>query len=58
MLISLGLAFEIIQFVTQFGFYPEALMRDHPLSQIVFHSEQFVLSVFLFYQSGAGDRRS
>ncbi len=50
MLISLGLAFEIIQFVTQFGFYPEALMRDHPLSQIVFHNEQFVLSVFLFYR--------
>jgi hypothetical protein len=50
MLISLGLAFEIIQFVTQFGFYPEALMRDHPLSQIVYHNEQFVLSVFLFYR--------
>jgi hypothetical protein len=50
MLISLGLAFEIIQFVTQFGFYPEALMRDHPLSQIAFHNDQFVLSVFLFYR--------
>ncbi len=50
MLISLGLAFEIIQFVTQFGFYPEALMRDHPLSQVAFHNEQFVLSVFLFYR--------
>ena len=50
MLISLGLAFEIIQFVTQFGFYPEALMRDHPLSQIVYRNEQFVLSVFLFYR--------
>jgi hypothetical protein len=50
MVISLGLAFEIIQFVTQFGFYPEALMRDHPLSQIVYHNEQFVLSVFLFYR--------
>jgi len=50
MLISLGLAFEIIQFVTQFGFYPEALMRDHPLPQTVYQSEQFVLSVFLFYR--------
>jgi hypothetical protein len=50
MLVSLGLAFEIAQFVTQYGFYPEALMRDHPLSQIEFHSEQFVLSVFLFYR--------
>lgn len=50
MLVSFGLAFEIIQFVTQYGFYPEALMRDHPLSQIVFQREQFVLSVFLFYR--------
>ena len=50
MLVALGLAFEILQFTTQYGFYPEALMRDHPLSQIQFHSEQFVLSVFLFYR--------
>ncbi len=50
MLISLGLAFEIIQFVTQYGFYPEALMRDHPLSQVAYQREQFVLSVFLFYR--------
>ncbi len=50
MLISLGLAFEIIQFVTQYGFYPEALMRDHPLSQTAYSREQFVLSVFLFYR--------
>lgn len=50
MLVTLGLAFEIAQFVTQYGFYPEALMRDHPLSQIAFHNEQFVLSVFLFYR--------
>lgn len=50
MLISFGLAFEIIQFVTQYGFYPEALMRDHPLSQVAFPREQFVLSVFLFYR--------
>jgi hypothetical protein len=50
MLISFGLAFEIIQFVTQYGFYPEALMRDHPLSQVAFQREQFVLSVFLFYR--------
>jgi len=50
MLVSFGLAFEIIQFVTQFGFYPEALMRDHPLSQPAFQREQFVLSVFLFYR--------
>ena len=35
---SMGLAFEIIQFVTQFGFYPEALMRDHPLSQVGFRA--------------------
>jgi hypothetical protein len=50
MLVSLGLAFEVIQFVTQYGFYPEALMRDHPLSQVAFQHEQFVLSVFLFYR--------
>ena len=50
MLISFGLAFEIIQFVTQYGFYPEALIRDHPLSQIAYQHEQFVLSVFLFYR--------
>ncbi len=25
-------------------------MRDHPLSQLEFHNEQFVLSVFLFYR--------
>jgi len=50
MLLSLALAFEIIQFVTQYGFYPEALMRDHPLSQAAFAREQFVLSVFLFYR--------
>jgi hypothetical protein len=50
MLISLGLAFEIIQFCTQYGFYPEALLRDHPLAQSGFRSEQFVLSVFLFYK--------
>ncbi len=50
MLISLGLAFEIVQFCTQYGFYPEALMRDHPLSQVAYQHEQFVLSVFLFYR--------
>jgi hypothetical protein len=50
MLISLALAFEILQFVTQFGFYPEALMRDRPLAQTAFPHEQFVLSVFLFYR--------
>jgi len=50
MLVSLGLAFEIVQFVTQYGFYPEALMRDHPLSQVTFQREQFALSVFLFYR--------
>lgn len=50
MLISLGLAFSIIQFVTQFGFYPEALRRDHPLSQVAFPREQFVLSVVLYYR--------
>jgi len=50
MLISFALAIEIVQFVTQYGFYPEALMRDHPLSQIAFQREQFVLSVFLFYR--------
>lgn len=50
MLVSMGLAFQVIQFVTQVGFYPEALMRDHPMSQIAFRHEQFVLSVFLFYK--------
>jgi hypothetical protein len=50
MLISLGLAFQVIQFVTQYGFYPELLMRDHPLSQSAFPREQFILSVFLFYR--------
>ncbi len=50
MLVCLGLAFEIAQFLTQYGFYPEALMRDRPLSQVTFHNEQFVLSVFLFYR--------
>ncbi|HYL27818.1 MAG TPA: hypothetical protein VEW74_08280, partial [Candidatus Nitrosotalea sp.] len=50
MLICLGLAFEIIQFVTQYGFYPEALMRDHPLAQPAFARDQFALSVFLFYR--------
>ncbi|HET6277007.1 MAG TPA: hypothetical protein VFE16_13850 [Candidatus Cybelea sp.] len=50
MLVTLGLAFEILQFVTQYAFYPEALIRDHPLSQVAFHNEQFVLSVFLYYR--------
>lgn len=50
MLICLGLAFEILQFVTQYGFYPEALLRDRPLDQNLFHNDQFVLSVFLFYR--------
>ncbi len=50
MLLSMGLAFEIIQFITQIAFYPEILMRDHPLSQIVFHQEQLVLSTVLFYR--------
>src|SRR5579863_4770844 len=50
MLICLGLGFEIFQFVTQYGFYPEALMRDHPLAQPAFQRDQFVLSVFLFYR--------
>jgi hypothetical protein len=50
MLISVALAFEIIQFVTQYGFYPEALMRDHPLSQLAFQRDQFVLMVFLYYR--------
>jgi hypothetical protein len=50
MLISLGLAFQVVQFVTQYGFYPELLMRDHPLSPSAFPREQFVLSFFLFYR--------
>ncbi|MBV9232608.1 MAG: hypothetical protein JO030_01085, partial [Candidatus Eremiobacteraeota bacterium] len=50
MILCLGLAFEIVQFVTQYGFYPEALRRDHPLSQMAMPREQFVLSVFLFYR--------
>ena len=50
MLVSMGLAFHVIQFVMQIGFYPEALMADRPLSQVAFRNEQFVLSVFLFYK--------
>lgn len=50
MLVSIGLAFHVIQFVMQIGFYPEALWRDRPLSQSEFHDEQFVLSVFVFYK--------
>lgn len=50
MLVAMGLAFEVIQFVSQIAFYPEALMRDHPLSQLKYHDEQFVLSAFLFYR--------
>jgi hypothetical protein len=50
MIVSMALAFQVIQFVTQFGFYPEALMRDHPMSQVEYRHEQFVLSVFLFYR--------
>jgi len=50
MLIALGLAIEIVQFITQFAFYPEALFRDHPLPQTAFVREQFVLSVFLYYR--------
>lgn len=50
MLLSIGLAFHVIQFVMQIGFYPEALWRDRPLSQSDFPQEQFVLSVFLFYK--------
>ena len=49
-LVSMALAFQVVQFVTQFGFYPEALMRDHPMSQVAFRHEQFVLTVFLFYK--------
>jgi hypothetical protein len=50
MVISIALAFQVIQFVTQFGFYPEALMRDHPMPQVQYRHEQFVLTVFLFYK--------
>ena len=50
MLICMGLAAETLQFMTQIAFYPEALMRDRPLSQIVYHNDQFVLSAFLFYR--------
>ena len=50
LVVSMALAFQVIQFVTQFGFYPEALMRDHPLSQVEYRHEQFVLTVFLFYR--------
>jgi hypothetical protein len=50
MLVSMGLAFQVVQFVMQIGFYPEALLRDRPLSQVTFPDEQFVLSVFLFYK--------
>lgn len=50
MLICMGLAVETLLFMTQIAFYPEALMRDHPLSQIVYRNDQFVLSAFLFYR--------
>jgi hypothetical protein len=50
LVISLGVAFQVVQFVTQFGFYPEALWRDRPLSQQLFVEHQFVLSVTLFYK--------
>jgi len=50
MLICVGLAAETLLFMTQIAFYPEALMRDHPLSQTAYHSDQFVLSAFLFYR--------
>jgi hypothetical protein len=50
MVISMGVAFEVVQFVTQFGFYPEALLRDRPLPASEFVHQQFVLSVMLFYK--------
>ena len=50
LLICTGLAAETILFMTQIAFYPEALMRDRPLSQIIYHNDQFVLSAFLFYR--------
>ena len=50
MLVSIGLAFHVIQFIMQIGFYPEALWRDRPLSQVQYPADQFVLSVFLFYK--------
>jgi hypothetical protein len=50
LLICMGLAVETLLFMTQVAFYPEALMRDHPLSQITYRSDQFVLSAFLFYR--------
>jgi len=50
MLICMGLALETLLFMTQIAFYPEALLRDHPLSQSVYHNDQFVLSAFLFYR--------
>ena len=56
MLISLGLAFEIIQFVTQYGFYPEALMRDHPLSQITHHERTVYAFGIPLLSSSARDR--
>ncbi|HEY1429424.1 MAG TPA: hypothetical protein VGF18_07610 [Candidatus Tumulicola sp.] len=49
-LICLALSFEIAQFVTQYGFYPEALGRDRPLSQELFRDHQFVLTVILYYR--------
>jgi hypothetical protein len=50
LLICMGLAVETLLFMTQIAFYPEALMRDHPLSQITYRGDQFVLSAFLFYR--------
>ena len=56
MLISLGLAFEIIQFVTQYGFYPEALMRDHPLPQVAFQQRAVRPLRLPLLQTGARNR--
>ncbi|MBV9972837.1 MAG: hypothetical protein JO135_05830 [Candidatus Eremiobacteraeota bacterium] len=50
MLICMGLAAQTLQFMTQIAFYPEALMRDRPLSQTVYQNDQFALSAFLFYR--------
>ena len=56
MLICLGLAFEIVQFVTQYGFYPEALMRDHPLSQTAFPQRPVRAFSLPLLSSSAGNR--
>ena len=50
MLISLGLAFEIVQFVTQFGVLSRGAAARSSAFAERFPREQFVLSVLLYYR--------